>query len=127
MDASALVVIAVSGAVGGAALWIGAGWLRQAAREASRASRRAKLAALAAQPVPKSAPAPRARPAAPVATAPAVAVEAPPPALDTVPMASGLELSTGWPSTNFPATQPMSLADLHTQYADTMPAPLSDR
>lgn len=42
-------------------------------------------------------------------------------------MTSGPETTTGWPSTNFPATQPMSLADLNTQFADTMPAPLLER
>lgn len=127
MDASALVVIAVSGAVGGAALWIGAGWLQQAARDAARASRRAKLAAIAAQPGPTPVPRPRPHPAGtPPAAAPAVE-PAVPVLQDSIPMTSGLESSTGWPSTNFPATQPSGLADLHTQYADTMPMPLPDR
>jgi hypothetical protein len=126
MDASALVVIAVSGAVGGAALWIGAGWLQQAARDAARASRRARLAAISAQTGPAPVPRPRPRPAgAPPAVAP---VEPVLPVLqDSIPMTSGAETTTGWPSTNFPATQPMSLADLNTQYADTMPAPLPER
>lgn len=42
-------------------------------------------------------------------------------------MTSGLETTTGWPSTNFPATQPNSLADLGTQYADTMPMTFPER
>lgn len=126
MDASALVVIAVSGAVGGAALWIGAGWLQQAAREAARASRRSRLAAIAAQPAPKaSLPLPRPRQAPAPAALPAAPV--PPVLHDSIPMTSGAETSTGWPSTNFPATQPTPLADLHGQYADTMPMELPER
>lgn len=134
MDTPALVVIVVAGAVALAALWIGAGWLRQASRASKRseAPGPAKSAADAMQRPIDPRPAPRAEaPAGAIAAAAAIAAA---PTLADQHLDDSPSNEPSWSSTNFPVTVPQSQLpegddvfgaeherDLVAEFAETLP------
>ncbi len=135
MDTPALVVIVVAGAVALAALWIGAGWLRQA----SRASRRPDMSGPAKTAADHSARAADPRPAqraeVPASTlAASAAIAAAPTLADPGPGDAAPSAEPSWSSTTFPVTVPQSQfaegddrfgedhdRDLVAEFAETLP------
>lgn len=135
MDAPALVVIVVAGAVALAALWIAAGWLRQASRATKRKDAPSAAKAAADHPLRSADPRPAARADAPAgALAAAAAIAAAPTLADPGPGESSTSAETSWSSTNFPVTVPQSQfaegddrfgedndRDLVAEFAETLP------
>lgn len=135
MDTPALVVIVVAGAVALAALWIGAGWLRQASRATRRPETPSPTKTAADHPVRSAEPRPAPRADVPAgALAAAAAIAAAPTLADPVPDEAGPSAEPSWSSTNFPVTVPQSQfaegddrfeevneRDLVAEFAETLP------
>lgn len=135
MDTPALFVIVVAGAVALAALWIGAGWLRQASRTTRRPDTPGPTKAAADHPVRTADPRPAQRADVPAgALAAAAAIAAAPTLADAGPGDSTPSAEPSWSSTNFPVTVPQSQfaegddrfgedndRDLVAEFAETLP------
>lgn len=135
MDTPALVVIVVAGAVALAALWIGAGWLRQASRATRRPDTSSPAKSAADHPARTPDPRPAQRTEVPAgALAAAAAIAAAPTLADPGPGDSAPSAEPSWSSTNFPVTVPQSEfaegddsfaedndRDLVAEFAETLP------